>query len=83
MHTDCHSGPKLTSAGTFDVGTGQAFQVPSLVGLGTRAPYMHDGCAVQMIDRFSAACGGGDAHGKTSHLSPQEIDDLAAYLSSL
>jgi len=25
----------------------------------------------------------GDKHGKTKHLSPQQIDDLAAYLLSL
>lgn len=80
---DCHAGPKLTSAGLFDVGTGQPFQVPSLVGLGTRAPYMHDGCAATITERFGATCGGGDAHGNTSHLSSEELRDLVAFLASL
>ena len=41
----CHSGPSLTSNTTVDVGTGRAFQVPSLRGLPFRAPFLHDGCA--------------------------------------
>lgn len=81
--TDCHSGPKLTSAGSYDVGTGTKFQVPSLVGLGMRAPYMHDGCASSIEDRFDPVCGGGDRHGKTSHLTSEELADLATYLRSL
>lgn len=79
----CHAGSRLTSAGSYDVGTGGKFQVPSLNGLGTRAPYMHDGCAATLADRFDPACGGGDLHGKTSHLTPAEIGDLVAYLESL
>jgi mono/diheme cytochrome c family protein len=78
----CHSGDKLTNNQTVDVGTGRAFQVPPLMGLAARAPYMHDGCAKTLHDRFSA-CGGGDKHGKTSHLSPAQIDDLVTYLETL
>ena len=48
----CHSGPRLTNAQTVDVGTGAPFQVPSLVGVGTRGPFMHDGCAKTLDDRF-------------------------------
>ncbi len=45
---------------------------------------MHDGCAPTLHDRFTnTACGGGDKHGKTSHLAPEQIDDLVAYLESL
>jgi cytochrome c peroxidase len=79
----CHSGDKLTDNETVDVGTGKAFQVPSLVGIADRAPFMHDGCAQTLRDRFDPACGGGDAHGKTSHLTAGEIDDLVAYLETL
>jgi len=80
----CHSGAKLTSNASVDVGTGKAFQVPSLVGLADRAPYMHDGCAATLHDRFTdTACGGGDRHGVTSHLTDQEIDDLVAFLETL
>lgn len=78
----CHSGDHFTNNRTMDVGTGQPFQVPSLLGLGHRAPYMHDGCAPTLHDRFGP-CGGGDAHGVTSHLSPSDIDDLVAYLETL
>ena len=40
---------------------GGAFQVPSLVGIGTRGPFMHDGCAATLRDRFNPACGGAPA----------------------
>jgi mono/diheme cytochrome c family protein len=79
----CHSGEPLTNSQTVDVGTGGLFQVPSLHGLALRAPFMHDGCAATLADRFNAACGGGDQHGKTSQLSAPEIADLVAYLETL
>ncbi|MFT3773776.1 MAG: cytochrome-c peroxidase [Minicystis sp.] len=80
--TECHAGPKLTNNESKDVGTGETLQVPWLVGVAARAPFMHDGCAATLRDRFGA-CGGGDEHGKTSHLTPEQIDDLVAYLESL
>ncbi|MDI1434758.1 c-type cytochrome [Polyangium sorediatum] len=79
----CHSGAKLTNNDWADVGTGKAFQVPTLMGLADRAPFMHDGCAPTLRDRFSPACGGGDKHGVTSHLSSAQVDDLVAYLETL
>lgn len=80
----CHSGAKLgrTRSDSVDVGTGEAFQIPSLLGIAQRAPFMHDGCAKTLRERFDS-CGGGDAHGTTSPLSPSQIDDLVAYLESL
>lgn len=78
----CHSGEKLTNNLWADVGTGVNAQVPTLIGIAARAPYMHDGCAATLHDRFGD-CGGGDRHGKTSHLTPTQIDDLVAYLESL
>jgi hypothetical protein len=78
----CHNGPSLTNNTTVDVGTGGKFQVPSLVGIGTRGPFMHNGCATTLKDRFGA-CGGGDKHGVTSQLSTTEVDDLIAYLDTL
>ncbi|WP_437900165.1 c-type cytochrome [Sorangium sp. So ce124] len=80
----CHAGAQLTSNESFDVGTGKPFQVPSLVRIGARAPFMHDGCAPTLKDRFTnPACGGGDRHGKTSQLSDAQLDDLVAYLETL
>ncbi len=81
---ECHDGSKLTNSLTVDVGTGNALQVPSLVGIMDRAPFMHDGCAPDMKSRFTdTSCGGGDRHGVTSHLSDSQINDLVAYLESL
>ncbi|MDI1447708.1 cytochrome c [Polyangium sp. 6x1] len=79
----CHSGEKLTNNDWADVGTGKRFQVPTLMGIADRAPFMHDGCAKSLRDRFDPACGGGDKHGVTSHLSPAQVDDLVAYLETL
>ena len=82
--TSCHAGALLTNNATVDVGTGRAFQVPSLRGVAWRDPFMHDGCATTLRDRFgAAACSGGDMHGLTSALSPSQVDDFVAYLQSL
>ncbi|MCC6336329.1 MAG: hypothetical protein IT380_20380 [Myxococcales bacterium] len=75
----CHSGPSFTSNGTVDVGTGGAFQVPSLRGLKARGPWMHNGCAEKLEQRFDAACGG-SKHGT---VSAAEVPDLVKYLESL
>jgi mono/diheme cytochrome c family protein len=79
----CHGGVGLTNNKSENVGTGKVFQVPTLKNLAVRAPYMHDGCATTLKDRFKPECGGGDKHGVTSHLTPAEIDDLVAYLETL
>jgi hypothetical protein len=77
----CHSGPKFTNNQTVDVGTGGAFQVPPLVGVGWRTPLMHDGCAATLADRFGACST--TQHGSTGSLSPGDIADLVAYLETL
>jgi mono/diheme cytochrome c family protein len=80
----CHSGATLTNNRSENVGSGAKFQVPSLVGVVSRPPFMHDGCAPTLKDRFTnTACGGGDLHGVTSHLTEAQIDDLVAYLETL
>lgn len=80
----CHGGDRLSNNTTVDVGTGLLLQVPSLVGVSLRAPFMHTGCATTLEERFTnPACGGGDLHGQTSQLSATEIDDLVAYLGTL
>jgi cytochrome c peroxidase len=48
----CHRGAALTNNLTVDVGTGGHFQVPSLLGLALRSPFMHDGCAKTPAERF-------------------------------
>jgi hypothetical protein len=79
---NCHTGSKLTNNQSVDVGTGEAFQVPSLIGVGWRAPFLHDGCAPTLADRFGS-CGGGEAHGHTSALGGDQLGDLIAYLETL
>ncbi len=77
----CHAGAKLTNNESVDVGTGGTFQVPSLLGLALRAPYLHDGRAATLLDRFGPA--GGDDHGHTNELSSAQVKDLITYLESL
>ena len=57
-------------------------KVPSLRGIGARAPFMHDGCAKTLTDRFTV-CGNSTSHGLTQTLGPTEIADLVAYLETL
>jgi mono/diheme cytochrome c family protein len=79
----CHAGARLTNNATVDVGTGGAFQVPSLVGVSMRTPLLHDGCAATMMDRLTTCASPDDQHGKTSQLAPSDLADLVAYLSTL
>ena len=78
----CHAGDKLTDNRSVDVGTGAVLQVPSLRALAYRAPFMHNGCAATLRDRFQPGCGGA-RHGDVSGLSDQQVDDLVAYLQTL
>jgi hypothetical protein len=81
----CHAGPTVAQRTNFDVGIEppHAFQIPSLRGVGYRAPFLHNGCAATLRERFTSPCGGGDRHGRTSQLTNAQIDDLIAYLESL
>ena len=77
----CHSGAKFTNNATMDVGTGGAFQVPPLVGVGWRTPLMHAGCASTIADRFGTCAT--PQHGSTAALSPTDVTNLSAYLETL
>jgi hypothetical protein len=77
----CHSGPSYTNNATTNVGTGVSLQVPPLVGVGARPPFLHDGCAKTLTERFTRC--GSSAHGQTSALSGDEINDLVTFLDSL
>jgi hypothetical protein len=78
----CHSGTKFTNNQTLDVGTGQAFQVPPLVGVSARPPFLHDGCAPTLIDAIGA-CGHASTHGGSASFTSAQLSDLATYLGSL
>jgi mono/diheme cytochrome c family protein len=68
----CHAGPKHTDNSTRNVGTGGSFQVPSLVGVGWRAPYLHDGAAPSLDEAIFV-------HNKAI----TDTTDLIAYLRTL
>jgi hypothetical protein len=79
---DCHSGEMLTDNLNHDVGTGDEYQTPSLLGVAYRLPVMHDGCAVSLADRFGP-CGGDRRHGDLLQLDGDDQALLIAYLESL
>lgn len=81
-HT-CHSGARLTNDSNTNIGTGEAWQVPSLRGVSRRAPFMHNGCAKTMEDRFKDPECGGRSHGDLSVLDDAEKAQLTAYLGQL
>jgi cytochrome c peroxidase len=84
----CHPGPLFTDCRLHAVGTTPpgrkaiAFDTPSLVECWRTAPYLHDGSAKTMEDVLKSK-NAGDKHGRTSHLSSREVEDLAAYVLSL
>jgi cytochrome c peroxidase len=86
---DCHPAGLFTDLTSHDVGTrGQydkptdKFDTPTLVEVWRTAPYLHDGSAVTVRDVITSG-NKEDRHGKTSNLTPEQIDDLAAYVLSL
>jgi cytochrome c peroxidase len=84
----CHPAPLFTTLKTHDIGTrydldrSGAFDIPTCVELWRTAPYLHDGSAVTLKDVLTTR-NFGDKHGRTSHLSDEEIDALVEYLLSL
>jgi hypothetical protein len=82
----CHAGAHFTTNVNAEVGTteaGHTLQVPSLRGVGYRAPFLHDGRAPTLLERFDPTRGGGDLHGHTSQLNQAHVGDLIAYLDSI
>lgn len=84
----CHAHPWFTSKQLYDVGTtegldeGRKVIVPSLIEVWRTGPYLHDGRA-KTIKEAITIHNKGDKRGRTSHLSPRQIDDLAEYVRSL
>jgi mono/diheme cytochrome c family protein len=81
--SSCHGGPAMTTHALVEVGTGSPFKVPSLLGVGFRAPFMHDGCAPTLADRFGPCGGSDDRHGHVSLLTDADRADLVGYLGTL
>ena len=85
--TTCHTPPLFTDGKAHAVGTGKfdsqddRFQTPTLLELWRTAPYLHDGSAITLRDVLKQ--NPNDHRGKTSHLTAEQLDDLAEYLLSL
>ena len=86
---DAPAAPRLHDVGTIAPSSGgrlggplTGLDTPTLRGLWKSAPYLHDGSAptlrAVLVDRNPT-----DRHGKTSHLSASDIDDLITFLMSL
>ena len=84
----CHSGPLHTDLKPHDVGTGtgseagRLFYTPNLVEIWRTAPYLYDGRAPTIRSVFTQF-NPDDRHGMTSKLTPEELDELEAYVLSL
>jgi YVTN family beta-propeller protein len=85
----CHAGNLHTDLQTYDVGTrgrfdqpGDKFDTPSLNEVWRTAPYLHDGSAATLRDVLTTR-NPKDSHGQTTHLPPQQLQDLMEYILSL
>jgi cytochrome c peroxidase len=84
----CHPAPLFTDMKLHRVGTGtgleqdRKYDTPTLVEAWRTAPYLHDGRAASIADVITT-CNQDGEHGDTADLTPQEIDDLVAYVMSL
>ena len=86
----CHVPPLFTDRLRHDVETGGGpgerkgpdFDTPTLRGVFSTAPYLHDGRAATLLEVLTVH-NPADQHGVTSALSLQEIDDLVMFLQSL
>lgn len=94
---ECHTGPYFADSQSgrpgkvHDVGTGQddpsetigpKYDTPTLLGLYRTAPYLHHGKAATLLDVLTTQ-NKGDRHGKTSHLSDAQRNDLVEFLKAL
>jgi len=79
----CHNGALMTNNQRANVGTGGNFKVPSLIGVASRAPYLHNGCSATLMDRFGSCNAAPGVHGDTSQLTTEQLGDLVQYLESL
>lgn len=80
----CHRPPTYTTPATYDVGLDDGlaghdrFNPPSLIGVSSSAPYLHDGRASSLEEVFRE-----HRHQVDESLSPRDLADLLAFLESL
>lgn len=87
----CHSTAVYTDQKMHNVGTGNddpteligpTFDTPTLLGVYRTAPYLHHGKA-ETLEEVLTTCNPEDKHGKTSHLTSDEIKDLVEFMKAL
>lgn len=93
----CHSGPFYTDSklarpfNVHDVGTGlddpgekmgPKYDTPTLLGVYRNTEFLHHGKAKSLMDVLTS-CNPKDQHGKTSHLTKEQKEELVAFLKSL
>jgi mono/diheme cytochrome c family protein len=84
----CHQGPYLQSSQNHDVGLGSTgdaysgFQPPSLLGVGRKTIWLHDGRA-RSLEQLLVKHHGPDRVSGLPPFTPDEVADLVAYLRSL
>ena len=93
----CHSGPLYSDSQPgkdrkmHDVGTGHddptekmepKYDTPTLIGVYRTAPYLHHGKAATLEEVLTTR-NPQDQHGKTSHLTREQIADLVEFLKAL
>jgi cytochrome c peroxidase len=85
----CHQAPLFTDRQLHAVGKQHRpgtpedrFDTPTLVESWRTTPYLHDGSAVSLHEVLTSR-NPGDLHGKTAHLTSEQLDDLVAYVRSL
>ncbi len=79
----CHVPPIFTKPDNEDIGSGGSFQVPSLRGLSTTAPYFHDGRFPNLRALIPAKLQYLEKLGSTEKFSDDEVEDLLVYLGTL
>ncbi|MFO0632255.1 MAG: PKD domain-containing protein [Nannocystaceae bacterium] len=75
-------GTLLPSSGGRLGGVLEGIDTPTVVGVWASPPYLHDGRAADLRAVLTEH-NRGDRHGVTSQLSPEDIDDLVAFLRAL
>ncbi len=87
--SSCHPSGLFTDRKSYNVGTVgrfdaglEEFDTPTLIEVWRTAPYLHDGSAAGMPDVLTTR-NAKNKRGKTSHLTPKQIEDLAEYILSL
>lgn len=83
--SSCHPGSFYTDLKAYDVGTKDIldpdgiYYTPTLLEMWRTAPYLHDGSAATIREVLTTK-NVDDKHGKTSHLTSRQLDQLEAYI---